>query len=95
MSRFPNFRARRGELFYDHDFMETSQRQPGASLEELLAPHSYSQAWSAALCEAARAAHLDSANVLIFLNKDQIEAPRSVCLDGVDLAYVGAFDYPI
>ncbi len=79
------FYGSQGERFCDHDFMETGERAPGASLEEFFAPHSYADKWSEALCRAARAAGLENANVLIFINSDQIESPRSVRGDGFEL----------
>ena len=89
------FYGSQGELFCDHDFMETGQREPGTSLEEFFAPHSYSDKWSEALCEAARAVNLEDANALIFINIEQVKSPRSVRDDGFELVYMGMFEYPI
>ncbi|MBB6583784.1 immunity 22 family protein [Ralstonia solanacearum] len=89
------FYGSQGEFFCDHDFMETGQREPGASLAEFFAPHSYSEEWSQALCEAARAANLEDANALIFINCEQIKSPRSVRGEGFELVYIGKFEYPI
>lgn len=89
------FYGSQGEHFCDHDFMETGQRQPDASLEEFFAPHSYSDEWSEPLCRTARAANLEDANVLIFINREQVKSPRSVRADGFELEYVGMFEYPI
>jgi len=89
------FYASQGERFCDHDFMETGERSPGASLEEFFAPHSYASEWSAALCEAARSKGLDDANALLFINSEQIAQPRSVTYEGFELVYVGAIGYSI
>jgi hypothetical protein len=89
------FYGSQGEIFCDHDFMETGQRQPGTSLEEFFEPHSYSDKWSEQLCRAARAGNLDDANILIFINVEQVKSPRSVREDGFELTYVGMFEYPI
>lgn len=89
------FYGSQGEFFCDHDFMETGLRQSGTSLEEFFAPHSYSDKWSEALCEAARAANLGDANALIFINCEQIKSPRSVQGEGFELVYIGMFEYPI
>jgi len=75
--------------------METGVRNTGESLEEFFAPHSYADQWSKALCEAARAANLEDANVLVFISKEQIASPRSVKEDGFELAYIGLFEYGI
>lgn len=89
------FYASQGESFCDHDFMETGERTPGLSLEAFFEPHSYASEWSAAVCAVARARGLDDANVLLFINADQISAPRSVKDEGFELIYIGSFDYLI
>ena len=90
-----DFYGSQGELFCDHDVMETGTRQPGQSLEAFFAPHSYADRWKDAVCQAARALRLEDANVLLFIHKDEIAAPRSVQGKGFELIYVGAFSYPI
>jgi hypothetical protein len=89
------FYGSQGELFCDHDFMETGARDPGASLEAFFAPHSYSDQWSTAVCRAARAIQIEDADVLIFISATEIESPRSVKSDGFELIYIGPFEYQI
>ena len=89
------FYGSQGEQFCDHDFLESGLRLPGQSLEDFFAPYSYAQSWSGALCRAARAAGLDDANVLIFINHDQIAAPRAVHVAGLALHYMGTLEYAI
>ncbi|MTW10142.1 hypothetical protein GM658_05960 [Pseudoduganella eburnea] len=89
------FYGSQGEKFCDHDFMETGLRKPNTSLQEFLAPHSYADEWSEALIQEAHTRGLEDANALIFIDKREIDSPRSVKRKGVELFYVGTFEYPI
>ena len=73
--------ASQGEIFCDHDCMETGIRHPGTSLEEFFAPYSYAEEWSTRLSQAAILRNLNDANILIFIDRDQVSVPRSVKLD--------------
>lgn len=89
------FYGSQGEMFCDHDFMETGLRPTNISLSEFFASHSYADKWSEALIQAAQAMGLEDANALIFINKEEIKFPKSVKREGVELVYVGTFEYPI
>lgn len=89
------FYGSQGEWFCDHDFMETGWRENERTLEEFFQPYSYSEQWSDAVCNAARARNLEHANALIFIAKSEIESPQSVSGDGFELTYVGEFEYRI
>ena len=89
------FFASQGEIFCDHDWMETGIRHPGTSLEEFFAPYSYAEEWSTRLSQAAILRNLNDANILIFIDRDQVSVPRSVKLDELELEYMGTFEYKI
>ena len=89
------FYGSQGEIFCDHDFMEVGRRGPVGTLEDFFKPYSYSDHWSASVCQAAHLHNMQDANALIFITSTEIKSPRSVKYDGFELVYLGAFEYPI
>ena len=90
-----NFCATQGETFIDHDFMESGFREGEPTLREFLRGFSYAEQWADDIAALAGAQGLDDANTLIFINQDEIDAPRSVDGENFSLVYLGTVTYTV
>ena len=89
------FAASQGEVWIDHDFMESGFEPNQVSLKKQFAPYSYAYDWGAELEKRCANLKLEGANTLIFLNEGQISNPVSVDGPGFKLVYVGVIAYEI
>jgi hypothetical protein len=84
-----------GENWYDHDFLEHGYNPKATSVEELVEGHSYHEQWAAELARRAAAAGITGSNMVVFIEREQIDRPRSVDGDGYSLRYMGTIRYRI
>jgi hypothetical protein len=89
------FARDQGEKWYDHDFLEYGFNASAASVEELVAGYSYHEQWTAELARRAAAAGVTGSNLIVFIDREQIDRPRSVEGDGYSLHYLGTIRYRI
>lgn len=89
------FARDQGEMWYDHDSMEHGFEENAKSVEDLVNGYSYHEQWSAELARRASEAGLTQVNMLLFIDKDQIDKARSVEGDGYILHYMGTIEYRI
>jgi hypothetical protein len=90
------FTRDQGVNWYDHDFMESSGFSKAPKPIQMLAKgHSYHEQWAEELARRAKDAGLTSANLLIFISKDQIKNAKSVKGNGYSLNYLGTIEYRI
>ncbi len=89
------FARDQGEKWYNHDYMECSFDKDATSVSNLIEGASYSEQWAAELSRRATADALNTINLLIFINKDQIDEPRSAEGNGYSLHYMGTIEYRI
>jgi hypothetical protein len=64
-----------------------------AAVEELVVGYSYYEQWAAELARRAADAGISRSNTLVFIDKEQIDRPRSVEGDGYSLHYMGTIRY--
>jgi hypothetical protein len=81
--------------WYDHDFLEYGFNDRAASVEELVAGHSYSDQWGAELARRAAEARLSGINWFAFITESEIAEPKSVRGDGYWVEYLGTISYRI
>ncbi|MCC9062796.1 immunity 22 family protein [Flavobacterium piscisymbiosum] len=91
------FAKSQGEIFLDHDFMESGFENEAVSFEEKFSKYSYADQW---IAEVKNRLHdqkqnLEDINTLVFISKDQIEKPVSVMNSKFDLLYIGEIEYNI
>jgi Immunity protein 22 len=88
------FARDQGVTWYDHDFLEYGWGTAD-TIQELVAPYSYSDQWGEELARRVAAAGLSGINFFAFINQDEIENPQSVQGVGYWLRYMGTIDYRI
>ena len=86
------FARDQGVTWYDHDFLEYGGGDAG-SIGELVAGYSYSEQWADELARRVADQGLTGVNFFVFINQEQIAAPRSVQGDGYWLRYMGTIGY--
>lgn len=89
------FARDQGVRWYDHDFMESGFSKAAKSVEKLVKGYSYYEQWAEELARRAKDAGLTGANLLVFINKDQIKKPQSAKGKGYSLHYLGTIKYSI
>lgn len=85
-----SFAETQDEQFYDHDFLETVFTGEGLTLDEALAHVSFSSSFVTELKESAEGIRF---NFFIASFSDDFSKPKSAQLDGIDLRYLGRFEY--
>lgn len=86
------FARDQGVGWYDHDFLEYGWGE-AAGIGQLVAGYSYSEQWADELARRVAAEEITGVNFFVFINQEQIEAPRSVQGDGYWLRYMGTIGY--
>ena len=89
------FAESQGEVWIDHDFMESGFEAPQSSLAKQFDKYSYSYNWGRELEKKCVNLKSENTNALIFLNEDQISNPKSVEGHGFEITYVGVIEYEI
>ena len=89
------FAKSQGEIWIDHDFMETGFEEPTDDIKKQFSKYSYAYNWGEELERRCSTLKLDNINTLIFLNQDQISSPTSVEGAGFKLEYIGVIEYKI
>ena len=89
-----SFARDQGVTWYDHDFLEYG-RGTADTIQDLVAPYSYSDQWAAELARRVAEAGLFSINFFAFINQDEIESPQSVVGNVYWLRYMGTIEYDI
>jgi len=91
------FAKYQGEIWLDHDFMESGFEDQEISFEDKFIDYSYAAQW----IQIARKRlenenyNLSEINTVIFISKDQIEKPVSVDNLDCNLMYIGEIEYEI
>lgn len=79
------------ESFIDHDFMEIGFQPSPQSIADLVAGHSWSDEYANELAERVQQSNILRFNCFIFITAGEVQSPRSVSKDGVELHYMGQF----
>ena len=88
------FARDQGVIWYDHDSLEYGWGTAD-TIQELVAPYSYSDQWAEELARRVAVAGLSGINFFAFITQDEIENPQSVKGDGYWLRYMGTIEYRI
>ncbi|WP_394747432.1 immunity 22 family protein [Spongiimicrobium salis] len=89
------FAASQGEVWIDHDFMESGFEEPQAHIKEQFGHYSYAKNWGTELEQQCAGRIPKNSNVLVFLNENQIAKPQSVEGPDFELIYIGVLEYEI
>jgi len=89
------FAKSQGEIWIDHDFMESGFEEPNKDIKIQFNKYSYSFNWGKELEKRCLKLTESENNTLIFINEDQIEKPNSVSGNGFTLEYMGTIEYEI
>lgn len=89
------FAESQGEIWIDHDFMESGFEEPNADIKVQFNKYSYSNFWGEEFEKRCSKLGESAHNVLVFITDHQIEKPRSVSGKGFTLDYLGTIQYPI
>jgi hypothetical protein len=84
------FAETQDEQFYDHDFLESEFTGEGLSLDEALHYVSFSSSFAANMNAPAEGIRF---NFFIASFSDDFSNPKSAQVDGIDLHYLGRFEY--
>lgn len=79
------------ERFIDHDFMEVGFKDSPSSIAELVAGHSWSEEYEDELTNRVRQKNIARFNSFVFVTAGEVNEPRSVSKDGVELQFMGKF----
>ncbi len=90
-----SFAASQSESWIDHDFMEYGFENGKDSLEKKFGTYSYAEKWFPALEKYIQEQGIGHINALVFVNKSEIEKPRSVNRTSFQLHYLGEIEYDI
>ncbi|PKB43052.1 immunity protein 22 of polymorphic toxin system [Cellulophaga sp. RHA19] len=89
------FAKSQGEIWIDHDFMESGFEKPNKDIKIQFDKYSYAYNWGKELEKrCSKLTQLEN-NTLIFINENQIEKPNSVNGNGFTLEYLGTIEYEI
>lgn len=89
------FAKSQGEIFIDHDFMESGFEELTKDIKIQFEKYSYAYSWRKELeLKCSKLAETKN-NTLIFIKESEIEKPTSVSGDGFTLEYLGPIAYEI
>ncbi|AXT59258.1 hypothetical protein D1816_02470 [Aquimarina sp. AD10] len=89
------FAESQGEIWIDHDFMESGFEKPIKDIKNQFKKYSYSYNWGTEFENRYSKLNESEYNTLIFINADQIKNPRSIKDTGIVLKYLGVIEYEI
>jgi len=89
------FAESQGEIWIDHDFMESGFEEPKADIKKQFDKYSYAYNWGVELEKRCSKLTKSDNNTLIFINENQIKEPNSVYEKGFTLEYLGTIEYEI
>ena len=89
------FAKSQGEIWLDHDFMESGFEEPNKDVKIQFDKYSYAYNWGKELEKRCLKLTEPDNNTLIFINEHQIKNPSSVKGDGFILEYIGIIEYDI
>ncbi|SFW23666.1 immunity 22 family protein [Cellulophaga fucicola] len=89
------FAKSQGEIWIDHDFMESRFEKPTKDIKNQFNKYSYSNHWESELENRCSKLSESEFNTLIFISEDQIKNPKSIKETGITLEYLGVIEYEI
>lgn len=89
------FAKSQGEIWIDHDFMESGFEKPNKDIKIQFDKYSYAYNWGKELEKRCSEFTPLENNTLIFINENQIKKPSSVKGNGFNLEYLGIIEYEI
>lgn len=89
------FATSQGEIWIDHDFMESGFEEPNKDVKIQFKKYSYAYNWGEELERRCSKLPETGYNALIFISEDQIDNPKSVIGNGFILEYLGTIEYEV
>lgn len=89
------FAKSQGEIWIDHDFMESGFEKPNNDIKTQFGKYSYAYNWGKELEKRCLKLTESENNTLIFISESQIKNPTSTNGKGFSLEYLGTIEYEI